>query len=166
MRPGHWNPPIELSTAEQAIVQRIRRAKLFVFLRTYRYEFFDEAFQAELAQGYGDSALGQPPVPPAQLALAIILQAYTGVSDDEVIEAAVMDRRWQLVLDCLDCKTPPFSKGTLVGYRKRLIAQDWDHRLIERTVEVAARHHVFGARQLRAALDSSPLWGAGRVEET
>ena len=105
-------------------------------------------------------------MPPAQLALAIILQAYTGVSDDEVIEAAVMDRRWQLVLDCLDCKTPPFSKGTLVGYRKRLIAQDWDHRLIERTVEVAARHHVFGARQLRAALDSSPLWGAGRVEET
>jgi hypothetical protein len=100
-----------LSTAEQAIVQRIRRAKLFVFLATYRHELFDEAFQAELAQGYGDSALGQPPVAPAQLALAIILQAYIGVSDDEVIEVAVMDRRWRLVLDCLDYETPPFSKG-------------------------------------------------------
>src|SRR5688572_10462462 len=33
----------------------------------------------------------------------------TGVSDDEVIEATVMDRRWQLVLDCLDCERPPFS---------------------------------------------------------
>ena len=38
----------------------------------------------------------------AGLALATILQAYTGVSDDEVIEATVMDRRWQLVLDCMD----------------------------------------------------------------
>jgi hypothetical protein len=44
------------------------------------------------------------PVPPAQLALFIILQAYTGVSDDEGIEAVVMDRRWQLVLDCMDCE--------------------------------------------------------------
>jgi hypothetical protein len=29
----------------------------------------------------------------ARLALATILQAYAGVSDDEVIEATVMDRR-------------------------------------------------------------------------
>src|SRR5205807_703657 len=93
-----------------------------------------------------------------------ILQAYTKVSDDEVIEAAVMDRRWQLVLDCLGAEEPPFSKGTLVGFRKRLIESDLDRRLIERTVELAARTKGFGARALRAALDSSPLWGAGRVE--
>lgn len=166
MRPELWQPPVECSPVEQKIITRIRRAKLFVFLRQYRHEIFDEVFQAELAQGYADSPQGQPPIPPAQLALATLLQAYTGVSDDEVIEATVMDRRWQLALDCLDCDTAPFSKGTLVGFRARLIAQDWDRRLIERTVEVAALHKVFGARQLRAALDSSPLWGAGRVEDT
>jgi transposase len=166
MRPALWQPPVECTPAEQQIMARIRRAKLFVFLRQYRHELFDAAFQAELAQGYVDSPKGQPPVAPAQLALATILQAYTGVSDDEVIEALVMDRRWQLVLDCLDCDTAPFSKGTLVGIRTRLIEQNWDRRLIERTVEVAARHQAFGARQLRAALDSSPLWGAGRVEDT
>jgi transposase len=105
-------------------------------------------------------------VPPAQLALATILQAYTGVSDDEVIEATVMDRRWQLVLDCLDAGQPPFAKGTLVGFRTRLIAKDLDRRLVERTVALAARTGGFGARALRAALDSSPLWGAGRVEDT
>ena len=33
--------------------------------------------------------LWQPPVPPALLALATVLQAYTGVCDDEVIEARV-----------------------------------------------------------------------------
>ena len=103
---------------------------------------------------------------PAQLALATILQAYTGVSDDEVIEATVMDRRWQLVLDCMGAEEPPFSKGTLVGFRKRLIEHDLDRRLIERTVELAAATKGFGARALRAALDSSPLWGAGRVEDT
>ena len=62
---------------------------------------------AELAMLYQDSPLGQPPIAPAQLALATILQAYVGVSDDEVIEALTMDRRWQLVLDCLDCSEPP-----------------------------------------------------------
>src|SRR5438128_5655840 len=77
-----------------------------------------------------------------------------------------MDRRWQLVLDCVDCAFPPFSKGTLVAFRERLIAHDLDRRLIERTVEIAALTKGFGSRQLRAALDSSPLWGAGRVEDT
>ncbi len=166
MRPGVWDPPAEPSAAELAVIKAVRRARLFVFLRERRHELFDEAFQAELASTYADSPKGQPPVPPARLALATILQAYTGVSDDEVIEATVMDRRWQLALDCLDAGAPPFSKGTLVGFRKRLISQNLDRRLVERTVELAAATKGFGARALRAALDSSPLWGAGRVEDT
>jgi hypothetical protein len=166
MRPRIWQPPIELSAAEQGIVKRIRRAKLFVFLRTWRHRILTESFQAELAGLYEDSPLGQPPIAPAQLALALILQAYVGVSDDEVIEAATMDRRWQLVLDCLDCETPPFSKGTLVNFRQNLIEKGLDRRLLERSVEVAEQTGGFGARQLRAALDSSPLWGASRVEDT
>jgi DDE family transposase/transposase-like protein DUF772 len=166
MRPEVWRPPVEPSRAERAVMKAVRRAKLFVFLREYRHELFDEQFQAELAEAYGDSPKGQPPVPPARLALATIVQAYTGVSDDEVIEATVMDRRWQLVLDCLGTDAPPFAKGTLVGFRKRLIEKNLDRRLVERTVALAARTGGFGARALRAALDSSPLWGAGRVEDT
>jgi transposase len=77
-----------------------------------------------------------------------------------------MDRRWQLVLDCLDSERAPFGKGTLVRFRAALIAHGLDRRLIERTVALAARTGGFGARPLRAALDSSPLWGAGRVEDT
>ena len=166
VRPVVWRPPAEPSPAEQAVIKAVRRAKLFVFLRQHRHELFDEEFQAELAQAYVDSPKGQPPVPPARLALAVILQAYTKVSDDEVIEATVMDRRWQLVLDCMNAEEPPFSKGTLIAFRKRLIESDLDRRLIERTVGLAARTKGFGARALRAALDSSPLWGAGRVEDT
>ena len=147
-------------------MRRIRRAKLFVFLRYHRHELLDEAFQRELASLYRASKRGQPPIAPAQLALATIVQAYTGVSDDEVIEAMLMDRRWQLVLGCLDTDQAPFSKGTLVAFRKRLIESHMDRRLIERTIELASQNQGFGSRALRAALDSSPLWGAGRVEDT
>jgi hypothetical protein len=158
---------VEPSRLEQAVMQRIKRAKLFVWLREHRHELLDEAFQAELATMYDQRPLGQPPVPPAQLALATILQAYTGCSDDEVLEATVMDRRWQLVLGCMDHATAPFSKGTLVAFRARLIAAELDRRLLERTVELYQQQAGRpAAGRLRAALDSSPLWGAGRVEDT
>jgi hypothetical protein len=166
MRPGPWLPPVEPSEAEQAVIRLVKRAKLFVFLRRWRHVLFDEAFQSELAGLYRDSPKGQPPIAPARLALATILQAYTGASDDEVIEATVMDRRWQLVLDCMDARQSPFSKGALVGFRARLIDAAMDRRLVERTIEVADRTAGFGSAALRAALDSSPLWGAGRVEDT
>jgi hypothetical protein len=166
MQPAIWKPPIELSKQEEQVVSRIRRAKLFVFLRNSRHEVFDEVFQQELATLYRPSKRGHPPIAPAQLALAVILQAYTGVSDDEVIEATLMDRRWQVVLDCLDTDQAPFSKGTFVAFRKRLIDAQMDRRLLEQTIQVAGHTQEFGPRALRAVLDSSPLWGAGRVEDT
>ena|SRR5579859_426969 len=162
MRPPYWRLPIELSTTEQRIAQQIRRSKLFIFLREYRHEIFDESFQQELASLYQESLRGHPPVAPALLALATILQAYTGVSDDEVIEASIMDRRWQLVLGSVDMEEPPFSKGTLVGFRKRLLEANMAHRLVERAIEVARKTGGFGSNSLLAALDSSPLWAAER----
>src|SRR2546429_737677 len=42
----------------------------------------------------------------------------------------------------------------------------WKVGQIERTIEIASHSQGFGPRALRAALDSSPLWGAGRVEDT
>jgi transposase len=166
MQPQFWQPPVELSVKEEQVAKRVRKAKLFVFMRKYRHQIFDEAFQQELAALYQDSKRGQPPIAPAQIALATIFQAYMGVSDDEVIEAMIMDRRWQLALDCLDIEEAPFSKGTLVNFRKRLIDANIDRRLMERTIEIAEQSGAFGSRALRAALDSSPLWGAGRVEDT
>lgn len=166
MCPSRWQPPGELSMQEEQIVTRIRKAKLFAFLRFYRHELLNEACQQELACLYRASERGHPPVAPAQFVLATLLQASTGVSDDEVIEATLMDRRWQLVLDCLDTDQAPFSKGTLGAFRKRLIEAQMDRRLIERTREIASQSQAFGSRAFRAALDRSPLWGAGRIEDT
>jgi hypothetical protein len=41
-----------------------------------------------------------------------------------------------------------------------------DRRLLDRTVELAKQSKDFGDTALRVALDSAPLWGAGRVEDT
>jgi hypothetical protein len=71
-----------------------------------------------------------------------------------------MDRRWQLVLDCLDAEQAPFSKGTLVAFRKRLIEAQMDRRLIERTIELANSTQEFGPRA-----DAARPWTAVRCEE-
>jgi hypothetical protein len=78
MRPPLWHPPVELSPAEHAIIKRIRRAKLFVFLRQHRHTLFADPFQQELLTLYKDQPQGQPPVPPAQLALATLLGVCSG----------------------------------------------------------------------------------------
>ncbi len=44
MRPARWHPPVELSSAEQGIVKRIRRAKFVVFLRRQRHAILSDAF--------------------------------------------------------------------------------------------------------------------------
>jgi len=52
MRPVPGQPPVDLSPLEQAVARRVRRAKLFVFLRTHRHTLFDAAFQDELSTLY------------------------------------------------------------------------------------------------------------------
>ena len=41
-----------------------------------------------------------------------------------------------------------------------------DKRLVERTLEVTRINSGFDSKVLRVALDSSPIWGGGRVEDT
>jgi transposase len=137
MRSSPWHPPVDPAPAERATVERIRPAKLFVFLRRQRHAIFTNAFHAELGAVNKDGPAGSPPMPPGGLALATILQAYTGVSDDGVFEATTMDRRWQLVLAYLDCAEPPFSTGTSVTFRRRTIERNWDWRPIEQTIAAA-----------------------------
>ena len=162
-----WNPPIALPPEEQNIAVRTRKTrKCWVFLRARRHELLDVAFQTRLANSDSPEPGGKVPVEAGVLALATLWQAYCHVGDRDAVELTVMDKRWQMVLGCLGAEQPPFSQGTLCHFRMRLIAHDLAKVLLERTVALAEQTGGVGARQLRAALDSTPLCGAGRVEDT
>jgi len=166
-----WTPEKALTRREQLLMKRLRRTrKLFAFLRMHRDELFDTSFQSELEGMYRGTGAGAEPVPPAQLAMAVILQGYLGVSDAEAVELTVVDARWQMVLDCLGAEEPLFGQGTLQAFRQRLIRTDMDRRLLERTRELAKETKGFDWKKLpkglRVAVDSRPLEGAGRVEDT
>ncbi len=162
-----WFVPEELTGAEQRVAARAAKGrKLFVFLRECHRELFDEAFQQELLGMYRQTGAGKPPVAPARMAMVTLLQAYTGVGDQEAVELTVDSKRWQLVLGCLGGEEAIFAQSTLYDFRMRLLSSGVYVRLLERTVELARERDGFNARSLRAALDSSPLWGHGRVEDT
>lgn len=160
-----WKPPIEMRSAERRVARALTRiGKFYVFLREVRHELFDEEFQAELAAAY--QPRGTTPLPAALLAMVTLLQAYDQVGDADAVVTAQMDKRWQLVLDCLGADEAPFSQGVLSQFRARMIEHELDKRLLARTVELAKRTGSFGWQHLKAALDSSPLGGAGRVLDT
>ncbi len=166
-----WTPSTTTTPREQKLLARVgKHRKLFAFLYERRRELFDDAFQDELATMYRDTGEGKMPVPPALLAMAILLQAYTGVSDAEAVELTASDRRWQMVLDVLDNDEPAFGQRTLQAFRERLIRHDMERRLLERSVELAQTSKGFDWKKLpktlRVAIDSRPLEGAGRVEDT
>jgi len=171
MTDGRWLPSVALTRREQFLVGRMKRTgKLFAFLRVHRHELFDESFQTELLAMYRDSGEGKMPVAPALLAMVVLLQAYTGASDAQAVELSIVDARWQMVLGVIGDDDPAFSQGALPAFRQRLIAHDMDRRLLERTIELARRSAAFDwkklPKEIRVAIDSRPLEGAGRVEDT
>jgi hypothetical protein len=166
-----WTPRLTVTKQEEFVLGRLHRTrKLFAFLRLHRLDIFDDVFQDELATMYRDDCGGKEPLPPALLAMVVLLQAYLRTSDAEAVELAIMDRRWQLVLDCAGAEAPIFSQGALHDFRERLIRTNMDQRLLARTVAVARNSGVFDSKKLptslRVAMDSRPLEGAGRVEDT
>jgi hypothetical protein len=165
-----WSPPVDLSAAEEKLCRKLMRVgRFFVLLRKVRAQLFDEAFQTLLIGMYTGAHTGTEPVAPAQVAMLLLLQGYAKVSDDEAIRRAQMDGAWKMVLDTLGEDDSPASKGTLQNMRNRLIATGMDRHLLAKTIELARATGLFGAKALkglRLAIDSAPLEGAGRVEDT
>jgi hypothetical protein len=71
-----WACPTELTAEEARVAQALHRiGKFYVFLREIRAALFDETFQAELAAIY--QPRGTRPVPPALLAMVLLLKPMT-----------------------------------------------------------------------------------------
>ena len=166
-----WNPSRTYSRQDEFLLKRLRRTrKLFAFLRDHRHEIFDDAMQTELESMYRESGAGKEPVCPAMMSMAALMQGYLGVSDAESVELTVVDLRWQMVLDRLGSTEPVFSQGAFQEFRERMIRHDMDRRVMEKTIALARTTGAFDFRKLpktlRVAMDSMPLEGAGRVEDT
>lgn len=168
-----WSPAVECSEREVRLLKLAGKSrKLLVFLRERRSEIFDDGFQAELETMYRSTEQGEEPQPPGLMSMALLLQGYMQVSDAEAVRLSATDLCWRLVLGTLAKKgdKPAFSQGGLQQFRERMIRYDMDRRLLERTIEVAKKSRAFDWRKLpktlRVAVDSRPLAGAGRVEDT
>lgn len=166
-----WNPTDQITRQEEHLLKRCRKnRKLFVFLRENRREIIDDDLQEKLESVYRSTGAGKEPLCPGMMAMALILQGYHRVSDAEAVELTVVDLRWQMVLGLLGNDEPAFAQGTLFDYRQRLIKHDLDRVILERTAAIARSTKGFDYKKLpktlRVAIDSSPLEGAGRVEDT
>jgi hypothetical protein len=161
-----WSPSVATSPEEDWVLRHCKKAKLFVFLRAHRHELFDDDFQKQLAGMYSGRTAGKEPIAPALLAMVTLLQAAMGVSDEDAVEFALMDQRWQMLLGTLGSRVKPFEQGSLFNFRQRLMAKDMDKVLLERSIALAQKTRGFSPKALRAAFDASPLFGAGRVEDT
>jgi len=167
MKHEHWMYPMELSPHEDKICSRLKHTgRLFVFLRKNRALIFSDEIHQKLLMMYADYPRGKPMISPTLLGMVTILQAYEQLSDASAVLETLFDQRWQMVLGGLGIEHPIVSQGVLCDFRHRLVKYNLDVLLLEQTVEVARKVGGFSHKRLRIALDSAPLEGAGRVEDT
>lgn len=162
-----WSPEEQCSAQEERTLKLCKKQKLWSFLRRHRHVLLDDEVRADLQSMYasGCKRAGKP-IAPERLALAMLLQVAFDVPDHEVPTLTAVDRRWQMVLDCMGAEEPVMSQGTVFKFRERARAHGFMEKWLQKTVSLARESGGFSSKRLRALIDSSPLVGAGRVEDT
>lgn len=161
-----WDSAVEITAAEEKLLKLCKKQKLWSFLRLQRHRILDPEVRAALWAMYASSGRGAP-VPPERLALALVLQVAFHVADHEVPTLTAADRRWRMVLGLdLQGDETAFSQGTVFHFRERARQHGLMTMLLDKTVRLARETKGFSHKRLRAMIDSSPLLGAGRVEDT
>jgi transposase len=163
---GKRGPQRGLFEADTAYGAFVGRDSFYGWLASQRGELFrDEAFA-------GLSVLdnGRPSVPPSLLAVALVLQTYDGVSDDEAKQRADYDLRWKVALG-VELDTRPFAKSTLQEFRAQLIVHEEQAAIFQQSLELAKRRGKFRTktgeqRKLKVALDTTNILGRGAVKDT
>lgn len=117
----------------------------------------------EFAAFYSDRN-GRPSVPPSLLALTLLMQEYTGVSDAEAVERTGVDLRWAVVLG-RPAGDPLCAKSTLQMFRAHLVLHDEAHTIFAASIAQARSAGLLG-KKVRLAVDTKPIVGRGSVEDT
>jgi len=155
-----------LFEADTAYGAFVGRDSFYGWLASQRGELFrDEQFA-----GLYVLNTGRPSVPPSLLAVALVLQTYDGVSDDEAKQRADYDLRWKVALG-VELDARPFAKSTLQEFRAQLIVHDEAAAIFRTSLELAKRQGKFRTksgekRKLKVALDTTNILGRGAVKDT
>jgi transposase len=163
---GKRGPQWGLFEADTTYGAFVGRGSFYGWLASQRGELFrDEEFA-----GLYVLDNGRPSVPPSLLAVALVLQTYDGVSDDEAKQRADYDLRWKVALG-VELDARPFAKSTLQEFRAQLIVHDEQAAIFQQSLELAKRRGKFRTksgekRKLKVALDTTNILGRGAVKDT
>jgi len=108
---------------------------------------------------------GRPGVPPSQLAIALLLQTYDKVSDEEAKARADYDIRWKVALG-IKVEDRPFAKSTLQLFRSQLILNEKMRDMFKRSLELAKEAGYLKQRKMKVVLDTTNILGRGAVKDT
>jgi len=151
----------KLFTAENRLRKKVGEESFYVFLADHRHELFrDEDFSMLYCLDNGRTS-----VPPSLLATALILQTYDRVSDQEAEDRAKFDQRWHLALGVSD-EEVPFVKSTLCLFRNQLILHKEAKLIFRKGLEYLRKQGFVKRHKVRLALDTTPIFGKGAVEDT
>ncbi len=158
---GKRNLQTSIFGADTRYLDKVGRATFYGFLATHSHRIFRDEDFSEL---YCDDN-GRDSVPPSILAVALLLQSYDRVSDEEVVSRATFDARWNVALGTEPCEQP-FAKSTFQLFRARLILNEQARAIFERSLSYAREIGFLKHRKMKAALDSTDILGRGAVKDT
>lgn len=163
---GRRSAPGGVFEVDARYVDLVGRDTFYGWLASQRDALFaDERFSDCSREGWG-----RPSVPPSLLAVALVLQTYDGVSDDEAKQRADYDLRWKVALG-VELDARPFAKSTLQEFRAQLIVHQEQAAIFQTSLELAKRRGKFRTksgehRKLKVALDTTNILGRGAVKDT
>jgi transposase len=163
---GKRGPQRGLFEADTAYGAFVGRDSFYGWLASQR----GELFQDEEFAGLYVLDNGRPSVPPSLLAVALVLQTYDGVSDEEAKQRADYDLRWKVALG-VELDARPFAKSTLQEFRAQLIVHREQAAIFQQSLELAKRRGKLRTktgekRKLKVALDTTNILGRGAVKDT
>jgi Transposase DDE domain/Transposase domain (DUF772) len=139
----------------------VGRDTFYGFLATQGSRLFrDEDFAALYCPDNGRAS-----VPPSLLAIALLLQTYEGISDEEAKARADFDLRWKVALG-IGIEERPFAKSTLQLFRAQLILHDQVRAVFQTSLTFARETGYLSGRRITAVLDTSYILGRGAVKDT
>jgi len=151
----------KLFDADQQYLSFVGADSFYGYLAQHRHELFhDEDFASLYCLTNGRTS-----VPPSLLACTLLLQWYDSVSDEETVARVKFDLRWKVALG-LDMEAEPFVKSTLWLFRTQLIVHQQARKLFDLSLKQARKLGYFKSRKISVALDTTPIFGKGAVEDT